>query len=214
MIKALAPNPRSFDMSTSRLRLVAGPNGAGKSTFTEYILREHVNLGIYVNPDEIAKALTGGDELSRAREAQQRAVQQREELLLEGRSMTYESVMSHPSHLAFLKRAKAAGYRTYLYFIGVEDPDINKDRVKEREKSGGHGVPEEKIAPRYYRTMAQLFDACLLVNRAYVFDNSLNDYYMVAEVQEGMLTVHSDDTPAAQLSWHKTYLVEKFDAKD
>jgi predicted ABC-type ATPase len=59
MIKALAPNPRIFDMSTSRLRLVAGPNGAGKSTFTEDILREHVNLGVYVNPDEIAKALTG-----------------------------------------------------------------------------------------------------------------------------------------------------------
>jgi predicted ABC-type ATPase len=38
---------------------VAGPNGAGKSTFTEEILTKHVNLGVYINPDEIAKTLIG-----------------------------------------------------------------------------------------------------------------------------------------------------------
>lgn len=198
-------------MSVSRLRLIAGPNGAGKSTFTENLLQEHVSLGVYVNPDEIAKTLIGGDELSRAKEAQQLAVQHREKLLLAGQSMTYESVMSHHSHLEFLKRAKALSYRTYLYFIGVEDPNINKKRVKEREKFGGHGVPEEKITPRYKRTMEQLFEACLLVNRAYVFDNSLNDYYMLAEVHEGQLTTHN---LAAQLSWHKTYILDKFNAKE
>jgi len=191
------------------LRLVAGPNGAGKSTFAETILQKHVSFGVYINPDEIAKTLEG-DVLSRAKQAQQLAIQQREQLLLSGQSMTYESVMSHPSHTSFLKRAKAAGYRTYLYFIGVENPNINKDRVKNREKLGGHGVPEEKIVPRYKRTMEQLLEACLLVNRAYVFDNSLNDYYMVAEIHEGKLKVHRE-TPADQLSWHRTYLIKRFD---
>ena len=133
--------------------------------------------------------------------------------LLESKTMTYESVMSHDSHLEFLQRAKNVGYRTYLYFIGVEDPVINKDRVKNREKLGGHGVPEDKITPRYKRSMGQLFEACLLVNRAYIFDNSLSGYYMVAEVHEGELTVHNE-SPAAQLSWHKTYLIDKFDTKN
>jgi predicted ABC-type ATPase len=199
-------------MNTSRLRLVAGPNGSGKSTFTDNILKRYVNLGVYINPDEIAKTLAG-DELSRAKKAQQTAVQKREQLLLEGKTMTYESVMSHDSHLEFLLRAKNLGYRTYLYFIGVENPDINKDRVKNREKLGGHGVPEEKITPRYKRTMSQLFEACLLVNRAYLFDNSLNSYYMVAEVHDGELIIHNE-SPAAQLSWHKTYVIGKLYAKD
>ena len=79
-------------MSSPRLRLVAGPNGAGKSTFTEDLLQEHVSLGVYINPDEIAKKLKG-DELSCAKQAQQIAIQQREQLLLERQSMTYESVM-------------------------------------------------------------------------------------------------------------------------
>jgi predicted ABC-type ATPase len=195
-------------MNISRLRLVAGPNGSGKSTFTDKILQQYVNLGIYVNPDEIAKRLQG-DDFTRAKEAQQAAIEQREQLLLNGKSMTYESVMSHHSHLKFLQSAKNIGYRTYLYFIGSEDPDINKDRVKNREKLGGHSVPEEKIVPRYKRTMNQLFDACLLVNRAYIFDNSLDGYYMLTEVHDGKLTIHNDN-PAALFSWYQRYLVDKF----
>jgi predicted ABC-type ATPase len=195
-------------MNISRLRLVAGPNGSGKSTFTDKILQQYVSLGIYVNPDEIAKRLQG-DDFTRAKEAQQAAIEQREQLLLNGKSMTYESVMSHHSHLKFLQSAKNIGYRTYLYFIGSEDPDINKDRVKNREKLGGHSVPEEKIVPRYKRTMNQLFDACLLVNRAYIFDNSLNGFYMLAEVHDGKLTLHNDN-PAAQFSWYQIYLIDKF----
>jgi len=194
-------------MNTLRLRLVAGPNGAGKSTFTEEVLKRHVNLGVYINPDEIAKTLTG-DELFRAKQAQQIAIQQREQLLCEGQSMTYESVMSHPSHLDFLNRAKEANYRTYLYFIGVESPGISKDRVKKREKSGGHSVPEEKIVPRYDRTMNQLSEACLLVDRAYIFDNT-QSYSLLAEIHNGRLTIHNDN-PAAQLSWFKTFFVDKF----
>ncbi len=38
----------------ARLRLIAGPNGVGKSTFTTEVLRKHVGLGEYINPDEIA----------------------------------------------------------------------------------------------------------------------------------------------------------------
>jgi predicted ABC-type ATPase len=123
-------------MNTPRLRLVAGPNGAGKSTFTEKLLKKHVNLGVYINPDEVAKTLLS-DEICRATAAQKIAIQLREQLLHDGQSMTYESVMSHPSHLDFLKRAKKIGYKTYLYFIGVESTSISKDRVKEREKMVG-----------------------------------------------------------------------------
>jgi len=196
-------------MKTPRLRLVAGPNGAGKSTFTEKLLKKHVNLGVYVNPDEIASTLIG-DELSRAKEAQQIAIRQREQLLCECQSMTYESVMSHHSHLDFLKRVQKAGYRTYLYFIGIESPSISGDRVKEREKNGGHGVPQEKITPRYHRVMNQLLEACLLVDRAYLFDNSYN-YSLVAEMHSGACTIH-DKNPAVQFSWFKKYFVEKFES--
>ena len=41
--------------TTPRLRIFAGPNGSGKSTIKEVIAP--ALLGIYVNPDEIEKAL-------------------------------------------------------------------------------------------------------------------------------------------------------------
>jgi hypothetical protein len=41
------------------------------------------------------------------------------------------------------------------------------------------------------------------------FDNSLDGYYMIAEMHNGELTVYNDSL-AAQLSWHKRYLVEHY----
>ena len=96
---------------------------------------------------------------------------------------------------------------TCLYFIGIESPSISRDRVKERERNGGHGVPQEKITPRYHRVMNQLLEACLLVDRAYLFDNSYN-YSLIAEMHGGVCRIH-DENPAVQFSWFKKYFVEK-----
>jgi predicted ABC-type ATPase len=70
-------------------------------------------------------------------------------------------------------------------------------------------VPEEKIAPRYKRTMNQLLKACLLVDRAYLFDNSLESYALIAEIHHGELTVHTDNL-VDQFSWFKKHLIDKF----
>lgn len=40
-----------------RLRMFAGPNGSGKSTIIEIIRKQGIDLGIYVNADEIKKRL-------------------------------------------------------------------------------------------------------------------------------------------------------------
>lgn len=40
-----------------RLRIIAGPNGSGKSTMIDK-LRQKFDCGIYINTDEIEKALT------------------------------------------------------------------------------------------------------------------------------------------------------------
>ena len=87
--------------------------------------------------------------------------------------------MSHPSKLDFLRQAKANGYRTYLYFVATKDWGINIDRVKERVKKGGHQVSRDKIIERYFRSLGLLYEAVKLVDRAYVFDNSLEPQLIV-----------------------------------
>ena len=80
--------------------------------------------------------------------------------------------MSHPSKVDILLRAKQAGFFVQLFFIGTEDPQISADRVALRVAQGGHDVPRDRIAPRWFRTMSQLFDAIQASDRAFVFDNT------------------------------------------
>ena len=98
----------------------------------------------------------------------------RKELLALKVGFTFETVMSHESKVKFLKDAKEQGYRTYLYFVTTEDPDINVDRVKQRVKNGGHPVEESKIRERYFRSMEMLIDAIEVSDRAFLYDNSSN----------------------------------------
>ena len=128
-------------------------------------------------------------------------------LLQQGLTFTFETVMSHPSKIDILKKAKALGYRTYLYFIATEDPEINVSRVKYRVSQGGHDVPADKIRARYVRTMENLFDAILNSDRAYIWDNSggQNDESFVAEAENGALTIMCDQLP----DWFQTYVLDK-----
>jgi len=89
-----------------------------------------------------------------------------------GESFSQETVFSHPSKIAALRRAREQGYRTYLYFIATEDPAINLDRVASRHAQGGHDVPAEKTVSRYARSIAQLGQAIPYLSRAFAFDNS------------------------------------------
>lgn len=178
---------------TPRLRLVAGPNGSGKTSLTRQLLQEYdLKLGQYINPDDIALQLAPeiADDTERALAAQKVAKIQRNICVANGNSLTYESVMSHPSHLEFIQGAKDKGFRIYLYYIGVCDPAICAERVKMRRETGGHDVPTEKIESRYHRSMKHLADACRHVDRAYLFDNSGENHVFVAEVDAGVLKIH------------------------
>ena len=112
----------------------------------------------------------------------------RQKLVADGKSFTFETVMSHPDKVEFLKQAREKGYRIYLYFIATSDPRINLSRIESRVNFGGHGVPEEKVLSRYVRSLELLWQAILHSDRAYIFDNSTADkaHTWIAEITDGM----------------------------
>lgn len=129
----------------------------------------------------------------------------REELLANGISFTFETVMSSPDKVEFLAKARQKGFRTYLYFIATEDPQINISRVTHRVKVGGHPVPEDKIVNRYYRTLKLLPQAVKNTDRAYFFDNSGSESVYLAEIESAEeLTYHSETIPV----WFDNFLQE------
>ncbi len=128
-------------------------------------------------------------------------------LLANGKSFTFETVMSHPDKLRFLKKAKDQGYRIYLYFIATDDPSININRVNIRVAQDGHKVNPNTIIKRYYKSLENLKEAVMLSNRAYLFDNSGEVSRLLAEITEGK-EVKIIDTNSIS-NWFMKYLLDK-----
>lgn len=124
------------------------------------------------------------------------------------KSFTFETVMSFPDKVEFLRTAQSRGYRTYLYYVATEDPAINISRVRYRVRMGGHSVPEDKIVSRYKRSLDLLKEVIPFTNRAYIFDNSTHEHIWLAEITDGhLLEMKTDLIPA----WLKKSLGSKFD---
>ena len=106
------------------------------------------------------------------RNAQAEVRRRRQEALDYGTDHCVETVMSHGSHIDHLRKAKEAGFTTRLFFVATEDPVINKGRVANRVLHGGHDVPTDRIAARYYRCLANLPAAMAAADHCLIFDNS------------------------------------------
>lgn len=98
------------------------------------------------------------------------------------KTFSFETVFSHASKVQLMKQAADRGYRTYLYFVCTNSPDINVLRVQQRTREGGHDVPEEKIRVRYERSLANLTQAISIAYRTYLFDNSGREASLLADV--------------------------------
>jgi hypothetical protein len=100
-----------------RLIVVAGPNGAGKTSITEQLLRHEWMGGCeYVNPDLIARDTYGDWNAPDAvLQAARQAAEIRETCLSERRNLAFETVLSMPDKLDFIRRAQAKGFFVRLF---------------------------------------------------------------------------------------------------
>lgn len=123
----------------------------------------------------------------------------REKLLINGESIAFETVMSHPSKTEWMLKAKKMGYRVYLYYVSTDSINIQKDRVRLRVLMNGHDVDEKKIEDRYYRSLDLVRDALESCVRAWFFDNSeINrPMQLVAEMDgDSEIEIHTNKLPA------------------
>lgn len=159
------------------LIVIAGPNGSGKTTITSEVLAsEWLEDAVYINPDIVAQEKFGDWNSPEAvREAALYCEQWRERCLANGESLIFETVMSAPDKIDFIRRAKQAGYFVRIFFISTANPTINAARIARRVMKGGHDVPIPKIISRYIKSIANCAEIALEVDRLYVYDNSLED---------------------------------------
>ena len=218
---------------TPRLRVFAGPNGSGKSTIKDSLLPQW--LGVYVNADDIEKAIRTQGFLEFAEfgctvddlaglpafmanssllhladllDAAARLLVKgtrlhfgaepvnsyfasvlsdfiRHHLLRTGKSFTFETVMSSPDKVDFMRRA----------------------RVRNRVPNGGNPVPEDKIISRYHRSLELLPAAVEQSSRAYVFNNSNHARTWIADITDGDdMELQTDQMP----NWFRSARWDQF----
>ena len=162
-----------------KLLIVAGPNGSGKTSVTGKILKHEWIEGCeYINPDDIARDMFGDwNSPDAVMKAVRYAADLREECIVNGRSLIFESVLSAPDKISFVQQAKQKGYFIRLFFIGTDSPQINAARVAHRVMTGGHDVPISKIISRYYKSIANCAILAPIVDRLYVYDNSIENVF-------------------------------------
>lgn len=159
------------------LCIVAGPNGSGKTSTTIQLLHnEWAENSIYINPDTIAQERFGDWNSPEAiLKAAEYATSMRYNCLKDRKDFVFETVFSSDEKLQFVKKAKEEGYFIRIFFVCTENPEINVRRITKRYLNGGHEVPISKIISRYFKSLHNMAEIIPYVDRAYIYDNSVED---------------------------------------
>lgn len=177
-----------------QLWVVAGPNGVGKTTLTQQYLETRLQL---VNPDVIAQEVDTADStrVQVRLQAGREAIHRQETLLAQGADFAVETTLSGNRELQLMRRAREMGYKVTLVYIGIETPALAKVRIIERVSEGGHYIPPEDVDRRYHRSMTNLSTALLIVDRAYVLDNSGQRRRLLLSMEGGQVKRLSRNLP-------------------
>ena len=182
------------------LCVVAGPNGSGKTTATELLLANEWGANsLYINPDIIAEQEFGGwNSPDAVLQAAQRATELRYQCLEEQRDFVFETVFSSAEKLEFLRKAHDVGFFIRFFYVCTKSPEINVARIAKRYMNGGHEVPISKVVSRYFKSLELAKQAISFVNRAYIYDNSVEDQLpkLLYRTSNGVLVKrYTDDVP-------------------
>lgn len=182
------------------LHLIAGPHGVGKTALYHYLVAPRYPALPFVDPQAHAAAHLQHlqDEEVRAAAAREWADAQWQRLLRERTSFVTETGFSHPSRLALIGQARTLGFEVVLYSIGLDEPRKLLQRVNQRVREGGHGVPTHKLLARYARTLDHLRHAVFLADLALLFDGS--DAHeggprLIATVMGSQMQLHTVQRP-------------------
>ena len=175
------------------MTVVAGPNGSGKSTVTSQ-LRLHDRMPV-LDPDAIARIANASDP-SRAAIAAGREVLSQWTQFIERRvSFAIETTLAGIGPIERIRQARIAGYGVRVYYVAIDTPELNVERVRRRVLQGGHGIPERDIRRRYDRSLTNAPVVLTLADQASVLDNSFHQTMTVAEIESGIISWRAPNVP-------------------
>lgn len=154
--------------------VIAGVNGAGKSVFYHSEQVDKDKLGIRVNVDELIQKEYNNkwNDFKIQIKAGREIVQKVGSCIENKLSFNQETTLAGKSIINTIKKAKELGYTINLYYIGIESPELAIKRVDRRVKLGGHGIPDEVIKKRFYKSLENLQKILPICDNIFIYDNS------------------------------------------
>ncbi|MBU5227956.1 ATPase [Clostridium senegalense] len=177
-----------------RYTIFAGVNGAGKTSMYRYMYLSENRDEKRINTDEMVEKIGSWKDNKLQIRCAREAVKLIKTYILEGTSFNQETTLSGKSIINNIKKAKNNNFYIVMNYIGVESPEVAKERVKIRVSKGGHGIPDEAIERRYYDSLENLIGLIELCDEINIYDNTykLNE---IMKFQHGKLIWSNEEMP-------------------
>ena len=170
------------------LYIFAGVNGAGKSTlYNSENLDNNIKYSTRINTDEIVRKIGDWKNNSDQIKAAKMAINIRNDCLKHGRSFNEETTLTGKTILKTIDKAKELGYELQLFYIGVNNPEIAKERIRNRVEKGGHNIADEIVEKRYYESLKNLKQVIKKFDEVYLYDNSIKYKHIFSFINNKIL---------------------------
>ena len=179
--------------------LFAGVNGAGKSTlYNSEKLDNDIKNSIRINTDEIVKKIGIWKNNSDQIRAAKIAINLINECFQYDKSFNEETNLTGKTILKTINKAKELGYELQLFYVGVNNPEIAKERIKIRVEKGGHNIENDVVEKRYYESLTNLKEIISKFDKVYLYDNS-KKYKNIFSFSNNKILFKSNES----ISWAK-----------
>lgn len=153
--------------------IFAGINGAGKSTLYYDELLKNKYFGTRINTDEFVSSFGNWKNLNDQFRASKIALKVRQNCIKRYENFNQETTLCGNSILKLFRELKSKNYNIELYYVGLNSPQIAKERVKARVAKGGHNVDEYLIDKRFTQSLQNLLKVIDFCDKIILFDNSI-----------------------------------------
>ena len=179
--------------------LFAGVKVAGKSTlYSSEKLDNDIKNSIRINTDEIVKKIGIWKNNSDQIRAAKIAINLRNECFQYDKSFNEETTLTGKTILKTINKAKELGYELQLFYVGVNNPEIAKERIKIRVEKGGHNIENDVVEKRYYESLTNLKEIISKFDKVYLYDNS-KKYKNIFSFSNNKILFKSNES----ISWAK-----------
>jgi predicted ABC-type ATPase len=125
-----------------------------------------------IDPGTIARSIDPVQPARAAIPAARQSIVRCRELLGGRLSFTLETTLAGHGAMTIMREDRSAGYKIFLVYVALKDPELHIERVRLRVSRGGHDVPDADILRRYARSLMRAPEALALADEAVVLDNS------------------------------------------